>query len=248
MSDTSQGPGWWVASDGKWYPPQPVVDAPPPPPPAATVPSVLEIAAPPPATATDSPGPGWWVASDGSWYPPQPVQREKKKHTGRNLALLGGGVAVVAVAIAVAAVASKKNAPAAVSTAPAAASVAAAAADSYVTAFNTMNDADNAGLAKQNTLDSDPVAATAGINDRISARQEFDATVRSIVFPASAKSDAGQVLSADAALETLLATLSANTDNTYNYNQVFNTVTPGEAAFVAADSTLSNDLGLNDNP
>jgi len=28
MSDTSQGPGWWVASDGKWYPPQ---DAPPPP-------------------------------------------------------------------------------------------------------------------------------------------------------------------------------------------------------------------------
>lgn len=23
MSDTQQGPGWWVASDGKWYPPQP---------------------------------------------------------------------------------------------------------------------------------------------------------------------------------------------------------------------------------
>lgn len=23
MSDTSQGPGWWLASDGKWYPPQP---------------------------------------------------------------------------------------------------------------------------------------------------------------------------------------------------------------------------------
>ncbi len=23
MSDTSQGPGWWIASDGKWYPPQP---------------------------------------------------------------------------------------------------------------------------------------------------------------------------------------------------------------------------------
>jgi hypothetical protein len=22
MSDTSQGPGWWIASDGKWYPPQ----------------------------------------------------------------------------------------------------------------------------------------------------------------------------------------------------------------------------------
>ncbi len=22
MSDTSQGPGWWMASDGKWYPPE----------------------------------------------------------------------------------------------------------------------------------------------------------------------------------------------------------------------------------
>ena len=37
MSDTSQGPGWWVASDGKWYPPenhpdyiQGVAAAPPP--------------------------------------------------------------------------------------------------------------------------------------------------------------------------------------------------------------------------
>ena len=33
MSDTSQGPGWWQASDGKWYPPQqqPGYWAPPPP-------------------------------------------------------------------------------------------------------------------------------------------------------------------------------------------------------------------------
>ena len=21
MSDVSQGPGWWIASDGRWYPP-----------------------------------------------------------------------------------------------------------------------------------------------------------------------------------------------------------------------------------
>ena len=27
MSDSSQGPGWWLASDGKWYPPE---TAPPP--------------------------------------------------------------------------------------------------------------------------------------------------------------------------------------------------------------------------
>lgn len=33
MSDTSQGPGWWQASDGKWYPPEqaPGYAAPPPP-------------------------------------------------------------------------------------------------------------------------------------------------------------------------------------------------------------------------
>lgn len=33
MSDVSQGPGWWQASDGKWYPPhqQPGYQPPPPP-------------------------------------------------------------------------------------------------------------------------------------------------------------------------------------------------------------------------
>lgn len=34
MSEASQGPGWWLASDGKWYPPesQPAPPAPPAPP------------------------------------------------------------------------------------------------------------------------------------------------------------------------------------------------------------------------
>ncbi len=40
MSDTSQGPGWWQAADGKWYAPD------------------------------QPPAPGWWRASDGNWYPP----------------------------------------------------------------------------------------------------------------------------------------------------------------------------------
>ncbi len=30
MSETSQGPGWWQASDGLWYPPEQGTDAPPP--------------------------------------------------------------------------------------------------------------------------------------------------------------------------------------------------------------------------
>ncbi len=54
MSDTSQGPGWWLASDGKWYPPQPVPQFPPPPP-----------------GVYGSQGPGWWQGADGRWYPPQ---------------------------------------------------------------------------------------------------------------------------------------------------------------------------------
>ena len=29
MSDRSEGPGWWLASDGKWYPPQSATQPPP---------------------------------------------------------------------------------------------------------------------------------------------------------------------------------------------------------------------------
>ena len=38
MSDTSQGPGWWQASDGKWYPPEQAPPAAPTAPPAAGAP------------------------------------------------------------------------------------------------------------------------------------------------------------------------------------------------------------------
>jgi len=72
MSDTSEGPGWWLASDGRWYPPesqpgQPMRPAQPPmqqaPPPQPVV--------PPPWSADRPMGTGWWQASDGRWYPPQ---------------------------------------------------------------------------------------------------------------------------------------------------------------------------------
>ncbi len=36
MSDASQGPGWWQASDGKWYAPEQHPDYKPPPPPPST--------------------------------------------------------------------------------------------------------------------------------------------------------------------------------------------------------------------
>lgn len=45
MSDVSQGPGWWQASDLKWYPPER-------------------------RPGYTGPAPGWWLASDLKWYPP----------------------------------------------------------------------------------------------------------------------------------------------------------------------------------
>ena len=87
MSDTSQGPGWWIASDSKWYPPQPQQAPPPPPPPPPTAPSPEPTQAQPEplaqtevATAVTQPlgadtaqGPDWYLATDGKWYPPQPL-------------------------------------------------------------------------------------------------------------------------------------------------------------------------------
>lgn len=40
MSDTSQGEGWWLASDGKWYPPELHRDYVPPAPPPLPLPSI----------------------------------------------------------------------------------------------------------------------------------------------------------------------------------------------------------------
>ena len=54
MSDVSQGPGWWMASDGKWYMPEQHPDYVPPP----TLDDVWH-------------GRRWWMATDGKWYPPE---------------------------------------------------------------------------------------------------------------------------------------------------------------------------------
>ena len=42
MSDTAQGPGWWLASDGKWYPPELWTGPPNTSPPATPASSALE--------------------------------------------------------------------------------------------------------------------------------------------------------------------------------------------------------------
>jgi hypothetical protein len=68
MINASHELGWWIASDGNWYPPELHPDA-------LTertdtradlrlVETVAEDDEAPPK-------PGWWVASDGKWYPPE---------------------------------------------------------------------------------------------------------------------------------------------------------------------------------
>ncbi len=65
MSESAQGPGWWLASDGRWYPPEQAPGYAPQP----QTPAASPISAP--VVGTDAPPPGWWQASDGSWHPPE---------------------------------------------------------------------------------------------------------------------------------------------------------------------------------
>lgn len=65
MSDSSQGPGWWLASDGKWYPPNDGGEAPGPDWWLASDGKWY------PPVRSERPGPGWWLASDGKWYAPE---------------------------------------------------------------------------------------------------------------------------------------------------------------------------------
>ena len=120
----------------------------------------------------------------------------------------------------------------------------AVAGTQYVAAFNKMNTAFNAQIPAQNRASTDPSGATTAINAEIRAQRTFDSTVQDIAFPTSDQADARGVLTADAALESAEGTLSVNTDDIANYNSVFDTVTPVQNAFDAANTALSNDLGL----
>ncbi len=73
MSNAPQGPGWWQASDGNWYPPQqqPGYAAPPPPPPASAAPPRYQ----PPGQAAETPGASpppqsWPAPAANPQYPP----------------------------------------------------------------------------------------------------------------------------------------------------------------------------------
>ena len=281
MSEASQGPGWWVASDGQWYPPEMHPDfraqVPPPPPPQ-----------PPPVVA--SPGPGSSQATDGQWYPstqvpnyqapqsspqtPTPVQpvyqspvpqwpveapkEPKKKGSGPKIAAIVSAAVVIIVIIAVVAGSHQNSNPnpstgsansgGGSSSASATTDPTAAASAAYVSAYNAMVNAENPEITAQNADGGNPTALTTDLNNRISTRQTFDTAVQQITFPSSAQSDAQQVIAADAALENALGQLSANTNDTSNYNSVFASVTTAENQFAAADSALSTDLGVTTSP
>jgi len=74
----SPGPGWWIASDGKWYPPEPTMDG----------------------SHPGLPAPGWWLASDGYWYPPESATRTPPTQVVV-VAEGGNGIAVSALAVGI---------------------------------------------------------------------------------------------------------------------------------------------------
>lgn len=99
MSDTSQGPGWWQASDGKWYPPETAPAGYEPP--QTSEPTIQQPVTPPeqyPPTIAQpaTPVPG----SPGG---PPPASTQTKSRTPMWIAI--GGVALLVVAGIVAAIA-----------------------------------------------------------------------------------------------------------------------------------------------
>jgi hypothetical protein len=122
MSDTSQGEGWWQASDGKWYAPEQHPDYQPPTQPTEPtqageptqpVPGAAEgpptEATPPPTQAMPMPPPGTPPgAPPGPPYPPPgaaggpPPGAPGAEPAGRSNAkwIIGGAIALVIIAIA----------------------------------------------------------------------------------------------------------------------------------------------------
>ena len=81
MSEQSQGPGWWQASDGKWYPPEQAPAQPPEAPPTQPFPNAGPIPTP---TPTPTPGPA-----------PTPPSRSGLG-TGPIIAIVVAAVAIIA--------------------------------------------------------------------------------------------------------------------------------------------------------
>ncbi|KAA1428389.1 DUF6777 domain-containing protein [Nocardioides antri] len=79
MSETPAGPGWWQASDGRWYPPDahPSAQQPPPPPPTQPPPTQAPPSYPPGGYPPGGYPPGGYPP--GGFAPGQPPPRKKSK-------------------------------------------------------------------------------------------------------------------------------------------------------------------------
>ncbi len=71
MSEFSQGSGWWLAADGKWYPPQlhPSMGPPPPPPPSSMF-QASAVMTPVAPSAPWRPVASGGIAGAAGWAPP----------------------------------------------------------------------------------------------------------------------------------------------------------------------------------
>ena len=155
----------------------------------------------------------------------------------RRLSLIGGALVV---SLALSACGSGANTP--TTTTTSAASLLGKAENAYLAVFNQMIGRTNALVANENS--SDPATATAGWKAAVTDQKAFDRRVQQIKFPSSLQLDADNVVSADIELETIEGTLAINTDSVSNYNSIFDTLTPAQAAFNAANATLTHKLGL----
>jgi len=97
MSEQSRGPGWWIASDGKWYAPELHPDyvppSPPPPPPPSGFAEEPTVVSAPPTAAIPIVGPQADATSQAgssgvaSWY--------RRQHVGAKVVIWVGAAIVV---------------------------------------------------------------------------------------------------------------------------------------------------------
>jgi hypothetical protein len=114
--------------------------------------------------------------------------------------------------------------------------------DQLLAADNQENSVYNANLASVNS--GVPATVTAGWNAIDQGQQAFDTTIEGINFPKADAVAVNGVLAADTAYENAIGTLAVNTDDTDNYNALFDAMLPLESAFDSAQATLGDDFGL----
>ena len=102
MSSTPQGPGWWQASDGNWYPPEQAPGAqptPPPTPPPSPAPTPTPAPAPTPGAAPTPGGglPGGGLPGGGLPQGRSGASRQTRTPSPAEIAVMAGGGVVLIV-------------------------------------------------------------------------------------------------------------------------------------------------------